>query len=164
MKRYPLQTLLRLREHRTESARMVVLDKQRAAQACRDACTVIEGEIIALRFERSQQRARLMDAPPPGVPWATAMTQREGHIELLGLQEQAAQQRLVQAQQALAEAEQALAEARTAYLRAKARQEALEKRRDLWGGEQRALDVRQEELASADLMLARRIQTDRQAQ
>ncbi len=162
MKRYPLQTLLKLREHRTEAARMVVMDKQRAAQACRDACTVIEGEIIALQFERGQQRGRLLVAPPAGVPWPMALAQREGHIELLGIQVQAAQQRLARAQKTLREAEAALAEARTAYLRAKARQEALEKRRDLWGGEQRALDVRHEELASADLMLARRIHADRQ--
>ena len=32
MKRYPLQTLLQLRAHRTEAARRVVLDRQRALQ------------------------------------------------------------------------------------------------------------------------------------
>ncbi|MGH8032592.1 MAG: hypothetical protein ACREO8_09565 [Luteimonas sp.] len=161
MKRYPLHTLLRLREHRTESARRLVLDRRRMVQACRDACTAIEGEIAALQSERDEQRNRLLDTPPPGVPWPAVLAQREAHIDLLGEQRVTAQQRLTQAQQKLREAQQALDEARAAYLRAKARQEALEKRRDLWGSEQRALEVRQEELATADLMRARRVHTDR---
>jgi hypothetical protein len=146
MKRYPLQTLVRLREHRTEAARMLVLERQRAAQACRDACTKIEGEIIALQFEQKQQRSRLLVPPPPGVPWSSALAQRE-----------AARQRLFKAQAALRDAENALAEARTAFFRAKARQDALEKRRDLWRGEQFVIDARREEDAAEDLQQARHL-------
>ena len=76
MKRYPLQTLVRLREHRVEAARQQVLDRQREARECQDA----------LDFEQKQQRARLLDPPPPGVPWPNAMAQREAHIGLLGEQ------------------------------------------------------------------------------
>jgi chromosome segregation ATPase len=83
------------------------------------------------------------------------LAQRESHIEWLGLQVEAARQRLAQAHQALDKAEQALAEARQRFFRTKARQDALEKRRDSWRGEQRALDARQEEDATADLVLAR---------
>ena len=86
MKRYPLQTLVKLREHRTEAARQRVLERQREAQACRDACLAVEGEIIALAFEQKQQRARLLDPPPAGVPWPNALAQREAHIGLLGEQ------------------------------------------------------------------------------
>ncbi|WP_027079553.1 hypothetical protein [Luteimonas mephitis] len=155
MKHYPLHTLLRLREHRTDAARMVVLEKQRAVQACRDACTRIGHEIEQLNDERSGQRARLLDAPPPGVDWSTVLAQREAHIDWLGLQVEAARQRLVQAQKALQAAEHELAQARDAFFRAKARQEALEKRRDHWRGEQRALEARQEEDITADMLLAR---------
>jgi predicted nucleic acid-binding Zn-ribbon protein len=158
MKRYPLHTLLRLREHRTDAARMLVLERQRAVQACREACTRIEGEIRDLQQERSNQRGRLLDAPPPGVAWPTALAQRESHIEWLGLQVVAAQQRLAQAQQKLREAEKALDDARDAFFRAKARQEALEKRKDAWRGEQRALESRIEEAATEDLWFARRTQ------
>src|SRR3546814_9787808 len=84
MKRYPLHTLLRLREHRTDAARQVVLQKQRAVQACRDACTRIEQEIVQLGSERAGQRARLLDAPPPGVDWSSVLAQRESHIDWLG--------------------------------------------------------------------------------
>lgn len=35
MKRYPLQTLLQLRAHRTEAARRGVLEAQRAVSTCR---------------------------------------------------------------------------------------------------------------------------------
>ena len=155
MKRYPLHTLLRLREHRTEVARLLVFERQRAVQACRDACTRIEHEILQLCDERGSQRARLLEPPPAGLAWPTVLAQREAHIEWLGAQIIAAQQRLAQAQQALREAEQALDEARQAFFRAKARQEALEKRRDSWRGEQRALEARQEEDATADLLMAR---------
>jgi len=155
MKRYPLHTLLRLREHRTEAARQVVLEKQRAVQACRDACTRIEHEIVQLGNERAQQRARLLDPPPPGVDWATVLAQREAHVDWLGGQIVAAQQRLAQAQKALQDAERALAKAREDFFRAKARQEALEKRRDTWRGEQRALEDRKDEDIAADLLLAR---------
>lgn len=155
MKRYPLHTLLRLREHRTDAARLVVLEKQRAVAACRDACTRIEHEILQLCDERSGQRARLLDAPPPGVDWSTVLAQREAHIEWLAMQVEAARQRLAQAHKALQAAEQDLAQARDAFFRAKARQEALEKRRDTWRGEQRALEARQEEDITADLLLAR---------
>jgi hypothetical protein len=89
------------------------------------------------------------------VAWPTALAQREAHIEWLCAQIIAAQQRLAQAQQALREAEQALDEARQAFFRAKARQDALEKRRDSWRGEQRALEARHEEDATADLLMAR---------
>jgi len=158
MKRYPLHTLLRLREHRADAARMLVLERQRAVQACQDACTRVEGEIRDLQDERSQQRGRLLDPPPAGVAWPTALAQRESHIEWLGLQVAAARQRLAQAQQKLREAEKALAEARDAFFRAKARQEALEKRKDAWRGEQRALESKIEEAAGDDLWFVRRAQ------
>jgi len=155
VKRYPLHTLVRLREHRAEAARQVVLERQRAAQDCRDACLRIEGEIIALQFAQGQQRARLLDPPPPGVPWASALAQREAHVELLGEQAEAARQRLFRAQDTLREAEEALAAARAGFFRAKARQDALYQRRDAWRGEQSALDARREEGAAEDLLQAR---------
>lgn len=155
MKRYPLQTLLRLREHRAEVARLAVLEQQRVVQARREACTRIEEEIARLGDERGAQRARLLDPPPPGVDWSSVLAQRESHIEWLGGQIEAARQRLAQAQQALREAEQALADARQRFFRARARQEALEKRFEAWRGEQRALEVRQEEAAAAEQVMAR---------
>ena len=155
MKRYPLQTLLRLREHRTDAARMALFERQRAVQACRDACIVIEAEIVALQFERGQQRRRLLDAPPANVSWPTALAQREAHIDWLGLQVQGAQERLRQAQQVLREAEQALAVARAAYVRAKSRQDALEKRKEFWRGEQHAIEIRNEEAVTSDFLMSR---------
>ncbi|MCD9029463.1 hypothetical protein LDO26_14810 [Luteimonas sp. BDR2-5] len=155
MKRYPLQTLIQLRAHRTEAARMVVLEKQRAAQACRDACTRIEGEITGLQAERAGHRARLLDPPPSGVPWPAALSQREAHIDLLAEQVVAAQQRLSKAQETLRQAEAAVQEARDAFFRAKARQDALEKRREVWRGEQASLAARQEEAVTDDLLQAR---------
>lgn len=157
MKRYPLQTLIRLREHRTEAARQRVLERQREAQACRDACLKVEGEIIALDFEQKQQRGRMLDAPPPGVPWPNALAQREAHIDLLGEQAEAARQRLFKAQETLRAAELAVAEARTAFFKAKARLDALEKRRDVWRGEQDVIELRQEEGAAEDLLQARHL-------
>ena len=155
MKRYPLQTLIQLRAHRTEAARMVVLEKQRAALACREACTRIEGEITGLQRDRAGHRARLLDPPPAGVPWPAALSQREAHIDLLAEQVIAAQQRLSQAQDTLRKAEAAVQEARDAFFRAKARQDALEKRRDVWRGEQASLAARQEEAITDDLLQAR---------
>jgi len=157
VKRYPLHTLIRLREHRTEAARQRVLERQRQAQACRDACTRVEGEIIALDFERRQQRTRLLDPPPPGVPWPNALAQREAHVELLGEQAEAARQRLFRAQEALRAAELAVAEARKEFFRAKARLDALEKRREVWRGEQNVIELRREEGAAEDLLQARHL-------
>ena len=154
-KRYPLQKLLQLRAHRTEKARLVVVEKQRAVRECREACERIEGEIAALRAERAGQRLRMLDPPPPGIPFPLALEQREAHIDWLGEQEHAARQRLQQAQQKLQQAEQALAEAMQAFFRAKAREDALEKRKALWRGEVIALEARQEEDAAADLVQAR---------
>src|SRR3546814_14406765 len=91
---------------------------------------------------------------PPGVDWSSVLAQRESHIDWLGGQIEAARERLAQAHKALQAAEHELAEAREAFFRAKARQEALEKRRDSWRGEQRALEARQEEDITADLLLA----------
>ena len=157
MKRYPLHTLVKLRVHRAEAARLNVLERQREAQACRDACLQVEGEIIALDFEQKQQRARLLDPPPPGVPWANALAQREAHIDLLGERAEAARQRLFKAQEALRAAEAAVAEARTDFFRAKARLDALEKRREVWRGEQDAHELRREEGAAEDLLQARHL-------
>ena len=156
MKRYPLETLLRLREHRTETARQLLLEKQRQTQACRDACTRIQDEIDGLERDRHHQRAQLLAPPPAGVPWPQALQQRERHIEHLVELAIAAQGRLKQAQIALRQAEQAQDEARIAYFRARARQEALEKRRDLWRRELRSLKNRREEAAAEDLQLGRR--------
>jgi hypothetical protein len=161
MKRYPLHVLVKLREHRTETARQLLFERQRAAQACRDACVAIEGEIIALQFEQGQQRQRLLDPPQAGLPWPTVLAQREAHIDLLGEQAEAARQRLFKAQETLRQAELALAEARAAFFRAKARQDALEKRREVWRGEQFAFAARVEERATDDLLQARpRLQQD----
>src|SRR3546814_11605881 len=68
---------------------------------------------------------------------------------------EAARERRAQAHKALQAAERELVEAREVFFRAKARQEALEKRRDSWRGEQRALEARQEEDITADLLMAR---------
>lgn len=156
MKRYPLHTLLQLRAHRVETARMVVLERQRQVQERRDACTAIEGEITSLQHERADQRLRLLDPPPPGVSWPMAMSQRESHIDHLAELVVAARQRLADAQGKLREAEAALDESRKAFFRAKARLDALEKRKDVWRKEQNAITQRREEALSADLLLAAR--------
>ena len=153
-KRYPLQQLLGLRAHRTGKARLLVAERQRAVGACREACTRIEGEIDALRQERAGQRLRMLAPPPAGMPLPLALEQRQAHIEWLGEQEQAARQRLAQAQQQLKQAEQALAEAMQAFFRAKAREDALEQRRQVWRGEQAAFESRREEDLAADLVQA----------
>lgn len=154
--RFPLATLLQLREHRVEKARALVVDRQAQVQARREACVAIEGEIQSLLQERAGQRLRLLDPPPPGVPWPMAMSQREAHIDHLAELAAAARQRLADAQGKLREAEAALDEARKAFFRAKARLEALEKRRDVWRKEQNAIAQRREEALSADLLLAAR--------
>lgn len=156
MKRFPLQTLIRLREHRVDAARMVVLERQRVVQAAQDACTTLQTEITGIEDERRSQRTRLLDVPPAGVAWPVAMEQREAHIDWLGLQAAAARQRLAKAQDALKEAEAELDKARRDFFRAKARLDALEKRRAVWRGEQFAIELRQEEDATADLLQARR--------
>lgn len=155
MKRYPLQTLLQLRAHRTEAARAVVLEKQRALQQCREACTRIEGEITALDDDRSAQRARLLAPPPAGVTWPAALAQREAHVDLLADQIGAARQRLVEAEDARRRADHALGEARDAFFRTKAKEDALEKRRDVWRDDQRNLQARQDETVTEDLIQAR---------
>ena len=155
MKRYPLQTLLKLRGHRTAKARLVVLERRAAVRACQAACDHIGEGIRALQGERASQRHRLLDPPPPGQAWPVAMEQREAHIDLLGERIVAEQAKLQQAREKLAAAERELEQARQAWLRARAREEALEKRRDAWRGEQRALQGRREEEAAADLVQAR---------
>ncbi len=155
MKRFPLQTLIQLRTHRTETARQAVLARQRAVQQCRDACARIGDEITGLENERAAHRARLLDPPPPGVAWPAALAQREAHVDLLGERVVAARQRLAEAEDALRQAEAALREAREAFFRAKAREDALMKRRDVWRDEQRGLQARQEEAVTEDLLQAR---------
>lgn len=159
MSRYPLHTLLQLRSHRVETARGVVMERQRQVQARREACTAIEGEIADLNRERAGQRLRLLDPPPPGVLWPMAMSQRESHIDHLGELAVAAHQRLLDAQGKLREAEAALDEARKAFFRAQARLDALEKRKDVWRKEQQAASQRREEAHSADLLMASRQQS-----
>ena len=155
MKRYPLQTLLQLRAHRTEAARLLVVERQRALQECIDACTQVQSELTGLERDRLGHRAQLMDPPPSGVPWPAALAQREAHIDLLGERIVGAQQRLSKAQDAVRQAQASLQEARDAFFRAKGREDALEKRRDVWKHEQRGLQARQEEAVNEDLMQAR---------
>ena len=154
-RRYPLQKLLQLSAHRTEKARLLVAGRRRVVRDCREACERIEAEIAALQRECAGQRLRMLDPPPPGIPFPLALEQREAHIGWLGEQAQAARLRLQQARQQLQEAEQALAEAMQAFFRAKAREDALEKRKALWRGEVVALEARIEEDAAADLVQAR---------
>ncbi len=157
MKRFPLQTLVRLREHRTDSARLLVTQRQRAAAMCRDACTGIEGEITLLQADQRGQRQRLMEPPPPAAlgTWPALLAQREAHVELLGEQVVAAQGRLADAREGLRVAEAAVDEARREFFRAKGRQDALEKRREVWRGEQVGLALQQEEAATDDLLQGR---------
>lgn len=155
MKRYPLQTLIKLRAHRTDKARMEMLEKQAAARACREQCERIEAGIQALGEERAAQRHRLLDPPPPGQAWPVAMEQREAHIDLLGERIVAEQKNLQQARERLKAAEQALDQARQAWVRARGREDALHKRRDAWRVEQFALEGRKEEEATADLLQGR---------
>ena len=144
-----------MREHRLEKARQLVLQRQHERQQCELACTRIEEEIAKLDAEKGAQRQRLLDPPPPGVDWSSVLAQREAHIELLGLQAVAARERLRQAQEKLREADNALREAREAFFRAKARQDALEKRKAVWRSEMLAQELRLEEAANADLLTVR---------
>ena len=155
MKRYPLQTLIKLRAHRTALARTHMLEKQAAARACREQCARIEAGVQALGEERAAQRSLLLDPPPAGQPWAVAMEQREAHVELLGERIVTEQASLQKANERLRAAEQELDQARQAWVRAQAREDALAKRRDAWRGEQVALEGRREEEAAADLVQAR---------
>ena len=156
-KRYPLQTLIQLREHRTELARQFLFAKQRETQACRDHCVLIQGEIDVLDRDHAHQRMQLLAPPPPGMSLTAALEQREHHINHLSELATAARGRLRQAQQALQKAEQAQEQARSDYFRARARQEALEKRRELWRKEQRSSDARREEITAEDLLSGRRL-------
>lgn len=156
MKRYPLATLIRLREHRTHAARQTVIHHQRVVADKRAACAQIEQHIVALGAERANQRCRLLDPPPAGMAWPIALAQREAHVELLQQQEEIARQQLLRARQILAEAETELQLARDAFFRLKAREDALKKRHQLWRDEQYAEELRQEELATADLLQGRR--------
>lgn len=155
MKRYPLQTLLKLRGHRTGKARLEVLEKRAAVRACRDVCDRIQDGIRALEGERASHRQRLLDPPPPGQAWPVAMEQREAHIDLLGERIVAEQKNLQQAREQLKAAEQVLEQARQAWIRARGREDALHKRRDAWRIEQVALEGRKEEEAAADLLQGR---------
>lgn len=155
MKRYPLQTLLKLRGHRTAKARLEVLEKRAAVRACHEQCDRIQDGIRGLQDERGSHRQRLLDPPPPGQAWPVAMEQREAYIDLLGERIVAEQARLKHAREKLAAAERDLEQARQAWLRARAREDALEKRKDAWRGEQHALLGRREEEAAADLVQAR---------
>lgn len=154
--RYPLQTLLKLREHRAETARQALLERQRQTEACRDVCAQVEREIQALRHLHAGHRGQLLASPADDMAWSQVLAQRERHIALLLEQMQAAQVRRTQAQQALEAAEQAQAQARAEYFRARSRQEALEKRRDIWRKDMHAIQARREEAAAADLMQGRR--------
>lgn len=155
MKRYPLHMLLRLREHRVEQARQELLRRRERAQACRDACVRIEGEIIALQHERDGHRARLLEPPPAGLMVPQALTQREAHIGHLEALADAARRRLFEAQEVLRQAELELQAAREAWSHARARLEALEKRHDLWRRERVREQLRLEENTVADLLQAR---------
>lgn len=154
-KRFPLAKLIQLREHRSEKARQKVLQCQRAAREQRDSCLRIEGQIMSLGMERTQQRQRLMEAPPPGAGWAMALSQRESHVELLGTRIEQARKELAKAQEVLREAELALRHAREEFFRTKAREDALLKRRDVWRGEQHAAELRYEENAAEELLQSR---------
>src|SRR3990170_635351 len=89
-------------------------------------------------------------------PLETLVLLRERHIDHLAELAVAAQERLEQAQLTLRQAEQAQDEARTGYFRARARQEALEQRREVWRKEQRGFEARREEAAAEDLLIGRR--------
>lgn len=154
MKRYPLQTLLKLREHRTEAARQVVMDRQKDVRARQEDCRAVEGEIVNLQNDRQQHRLNLMAAPPDGVPWPMALAQREAHIDFLAEQVVAARGRLAKAQEALKAAEKALQEARDAFFRAKGREDALHKRKSVWKTELKAEEARQEESDAEELFNA----------
>lgn len=151
MKRYPLAKLIRLREHRTRAAQQLVLRHQREVAAKREACLEIERHIESLGLERARQRRQLLDPPPAGLGWPSALAQREGHIELLQQQTEVAHQQLLRAKQLLTEAEAELQQVREAFFRVKAREDALQKRKELWQEEQHADELRQEELATAEL-------------
>ncbi len=157
MIRYPLATLIRLREHRALKAQQVVLQHQRNVAAKRAVCVEIEHHIESLNKERAIQRRRLLDPPPAGITWPSALAQREAHIELLEQQTELAEQQLLRARQLLAEAEAELQQARDAFFRLKAREDALRKREQLWRTEQNNEELRQEELATADLLQGRTV-------
>ena len=108
----------------------------------------------AVKAPKPDKPTKAAPATSPGIPFPLALEQRETHIDWLGEQEQAARQRLQQARQKLQEAEKALADAMQAFFRAKAREDALEKRKALWRGEVIALEARQEEDVAADLVQA----------
>jgi flagellar biosynthesis chaperone FliJ len=153
MKRYPLQTLIHLRELRTQRAQLELLHAQRVLQDCRSACGRIEAEIDELIFLRAEHRAQLANPSmiEPVHSFGLLLAQREAHTHHLASLIEASGMRLEQAQAALRHAELEYEAARQILVRAKARQEAMEKRKSLWQRELSISATRREENTAAEL-------------
>lgn len=153
MKRYPLQTLIHLRELRTQRAQLGLLQAQRILQDCRATCSRIEAEIDGLTALRAEHRSRLADPSfsDPEHPLGALLAQREVHTHHIAGLIDAAGVRLEQAHAALRQAELEYEESRKILVRAKARQDAMEKRKSLWQRELSIAATRHEENTAAEL-------------
>jgi flagellar biosynthesis chaperone FliJ len=156
MKRYPLQTLIHLRELRTQRAQLELLHAQRILQDCRAVCSRIEAEIDGLINLRAEYRAQLANPSmiEPVHSFGLLLAQREAHTHHLASLIEAAGERLEQACAALRQAELEYEASRQILVRAKARQEAMEKRKSVWQRELSIAATQREENTAAELTRA----------
>jgi hypothetical protein len=161
MKAFPLQTLLRTREHREHRAMQVVNDQRIVlARAMRDM-DAVQARLDIITNEEARLEQWLAEGPSLGdcgVNKFTGIDERRG---LLRERAAAVNEELCKARERVEQERHKLAECITAYRRARAKKDSAEVQRDRWRTREKSLDERRDEHATDEYTLSRYLLTER---
>ena len=161
MKPFPLQTLLRTREHREQRALQEVMELRFALAARMQEAAAVQARLDVVTAEEQRLENWLVEqTTQPGCP-VKAFTGIDDRRGLLREQNAAITEELQAANAKVDEARLALAEGIRTYRRARAKKDSAAVQRQHWERREKSLDDRRDENAAEEYTLSRYFLTER---
>lgn len=161
MKPFPLETLLRTREHRERRAMQAVVEQRAALAVCVREMEAIRARLVVITSEEARLADGLAAGPRHGEYDITRLTSIDDRRALLREQSAAVQAELRAASDKVDEERRKLADCLYGYRRARAKKDSASVQRDRWQTRQKSLDDRRDEHAAEEYTSSRYVLTER---
>jgi hypothetical protein len=160
VKSFPLQTLLKVREHREKRALQVVAEQKAQLESRLREMQAVSAKLDALRAEQAALATRLLGSGGNGLSVA-GLANIDARRALLRDQAVAVSEELEVARRAVERARASFSESVRAYRQLRAKKDSTLVQRDAWlAREQQQADQR-DELLAEDLIMSRYVRTER---
>jgi len=161
MKVFPLETLLRTREHREQRALQAVNDQRLVLTEAQHQMDAVQARLDVIVNEEQRLDSWLADGASISTCDVTKLTNIDERRALLRERAAAVNEELRVAREHVEQERRKLAECLSGYRRARAKKDSAEVQRERWQTREKALSDRRDEQAADEYTLSRYFSTER---